>query len=89
MPISSRTTLVSLTTGYNANSPYIESFWVFESPNGFPATDSSVVAPNGFAAGYRCWPREGFAAGSARDAVEVKIAKEALIAAKRRDFATI
>ena len=27
--------------------PYIESFWVFESPNGFPATDSSVVAPNG------------------------------------------
>ena len=27
--------------------PYIESFWVFESPTGFPATDSSIVAPNG------------------------------------------
>jgi AraC-like DNA-binding protein len=26
---------------------YIESFWVFESPTGFPPTDSSVVAPNG------------------------------------------
>jgi AraC-like DNA-binding protein len=27
--------------------PYIESFWVFESPIGFPATDSSIAAPNG------------------------------------------
>ena len=27
--------------------PYIESFWVFESPTGFPATDSSIVTPNG------------------------------------------
>jgi AraC-like DNA-binding protein len=27
--------------------PYIESFWVFESPTGFPATDSSIAAPNG------------------------------------------
>ena len=31
----------------NELQPYIQSFWVFESPNGFPATDSSVVAPNG------------------------------------------
>ena len=36
----------------NELQPYIESFWVFESPNGFPATDSSVVAPNG-------WPSSG------------------------------
>jgi AraC-like DNA-binding protein len=27
--------------------PYIESFWVFESPTGLPATDSSIVTPNG------------------------------------------
>jgi AraC-like DNA-binding protein len=27
--------------------PYIESFWVFESPTGLPATDSSIAAPNG------------------------------------------
>lgn len=27
--------------------PYIESFWVFESPVGLPQTDSSIAAPNG------------------------------------------
>ena len=27
--------------------PYIESIWVFESPFGFPARDSSIAAPNG------------------------------------------
>jgi AraC-like DNA-binding protein len=27
--------------------PYIDSFWVFESPIGFPVTDSSIAAPNG------------------------------------------
>lgn len=27
--------------------PYIESFWVFESPTGFPANDTSIAAPNG------------------------------------------
>jgi len=27
--------------------PYIESIWVFESPFGFPAGDSSIAAPNG------------------------------------------
>jgi AraC-like DNA-binding protein len=27
--------------------PYIEYFWIFESPTGFPATDSSIAAPNG------------------------------------------
>lgn len=27
--------------------PYIESFWVFESPIGFPAADSNIAAPNG------------------------------------------
>ena len=27
--------------------PYIESFWVFESRTGFPATDSNIVTPNG------------------------------------------
>jgi AraC-like DNA-binding protein len=27
--------------------PYIESFWEFESPTGFPAGDRSIVAPNG------------------------------------------
>jgi AraC-like DNA-binding protein len=29
--------------------PYIESIWVFESPFGFPAGDSSIAAPNGCA----------------------------------------
>jgi hypothetical protein len=29
--------------------PYIESFWVFDSPRGLPAADSSIVAPNGCA----------------------------------------
>jgi AraC-like DNA-binding protein len=29
--------------------PYIESLWVFESPSGFPAADSSIAAPNGCA----------------------------------------
>jgi len=29
--------------------PYIESFWVFESDSGFPATDTSIAAPNGCA----------------------------------------
>jgi AraC-like DNA-binding protein len=29
--------------------PYIESLWVFDSPVGFPAGDSSVAAPNGCA----------------------------------------
>ena len=28
-------------------SPYIESFWVLESPNGLPATANSIAAPNG------------------------------------------
>jgi AraC-like DNA-binding protein len=27
--------------------PYVEAFWAFESPTGFPAGDQSVVAPNG------------------------------------------
>ena len=27
--------------------PYIETFWVFESANGFPDTNSNVVVPNG------------------------------------------
>jgi AraC-like DNA-binding protein len=27
--------------------PFIESFWIFESPTGLPATDTSVAAPNG------------------------------------------
>jgi AraC-like DNA-binding protein len=27
--------------------PYIESFWVFESPIGFPTNDTSLAAPNG------------------------------------------
>ena len=27
--------------------PYIESFWVLESPSGLPASDSSIAAPNG------------------------------------------
>ena len=27
--------------------PYIESFWVFESPDGLPRNDSSIAAPNG------------------------------------------
>ena len=27
--------------------PYIESFWLFESPTGMPATDTSMAAPNG------------------------------------------
>src|SRR5262249_5165681 len=29
--------------------PYIESFWVFESPAGMPRTDQSMGAPNGCA----------------------------------------
>lgn len=29
--------------------PYIEAFWVFESPSGFPATDRNIVIPNGCA----------------------------------------
>ena len=29
--------------------PFVESFWVFESPSGFPATDASIAAPNGCA----------------------------------------
>jgi AraC-like DNA-binding protein len=29
--------------------PYIESFWIFESPIGFPAGDTSIAAPNGCA----------------------------------------
>jgi AraC-like DNA-binding protein len=27
--------------------PYIESLWIFESPSGLPATDTSIAAPNG------------------------------------------
>jgi hypothetical protein len=27
--------------------PYVESFWVLESPNGLPATAKSIAAPNG------------------------------------------
>jgi hypothetical protein len=29
--------------------PYIESFWVLESPNGLPAAADSIAAPNGCA----------------------------------------
>jgi hypothetical protein len=27
--------------------PFIQAFWVFESPFGFPTNDRSIVAPNG------------------------------------------
>jgi AraC-like DNA-binding protein len=30
-------------------SPYIESFWIFDGPQGLPADDSSIVVPNGCA----------------------------------------
>lgn len=29
--------------------PYVEAFWVFESPSGFPAADRNIVIPNGCA----------------------------------------
>ena len=29
--------------------PYIESFWIFDGPEGLPADDSSIVVPNGCA----------------------------------------
>src|SRR6516164_4221642 len=40
---------ISFITPHPELAPFVESFWVFESPSGFPATDASIAAPNGCA----------------------------------------
>jgi uncharacterized protein DUF6597 len=40
---------ISFVTPHAELQPYIESFWVLESPNGLPATAKSIAAPNGCA----------------------------------------
>jgi AraC-like DNA-binding protein len=40
---------ISFVTPYAELQPYIESFWVLESPNGLPAAADSIAAPNGCA----------------------------------------
>jgi hypothetical protein len=40
---------ISFVTPHPELRPYIESFWVLESPVGLPATANSVAAPNGCA----------------------------------------